>query len=170
MDDEDEQIVQRARDVVPTIANPFVHDLVAWLLELRTAVSALRRRHAGGGAPSSTRHWGFGRWVPLISRFWNEPNLRLERALPWLPEARRLLEVGDSLGLERHLLSTVWDHLGRISESHHFDFEAVVIYSVRWDLVARWTSYRGEAALGRFDELVETAIIPLETLRAELAA
>lgn len=170
MDEGDEAIVRRARQVLPTIANAFVRDLATWRLELRTLVAALRRRHAGEGPPSSSRDWGFGRWVPHITRYWGEPHLRLERAFPWLAEAKRLLETGDALGLERLLLGVVWEHLERVSEGHHFDFEAVVVYCARWDLVARWTAYDADAALARFDELVEAALEPLDMLRAELAA
>jgi hypothetical protein len=170
MDEEDEAIVRRARDVLPTVVNEFARELAIWRLELRTLVAALRRRHAGMGPPARERAWGFGRWVPHITRYWSEPNLRLERAYPWLPEARRLLEDGDSLGLERHLLGTVWNHLERVSEGHHFDFEAVVVYASRWDLVARWTGCQGDAAVARFDELVESALGPLDKLRADLAA
>lgn len=170
MDEEDEAIVRRARDILPTVANDLVRELATWRLEMRTLIAALRRRHAGEGPPARGRAWGFGRWVPHITRYWNEPNLRLERAFPWLPEARRLLEDGDPVGLERHLLSTVWDHLERVSEGHHFDFEAVVVYCSRWDLVARWTGYQGDAAVARFDELVEAVLGPLDTLRADLAA
>ena len=170
MDEDDEAIARRARDVLPTVANDFVRDLSTWRLEMRTVVAALRRRHAGEGPPARGRAWGFGRWVPHVTRYWSEPNLRLERAFPWLPEARRLLEDGDPVGLERLLLGTVWDHLERVSEGHHFDFEAVVVYCNRWDLVARWTAYEGEAAVARFDELVEAALGPMDALRAELAA
>ena len=170
MGEEDESIVRRARQALPSMSNDFVRDLATWRLETRTVVAALRRRQAGGSPPSRSRDWGFGRWVPHITRYWSEPNLRLERAFKWLPEARRLLESGDPLGLERLLLGNVWDHLERISEGHHFDFEAVVVYCTRWDLVARWTGYRADAALTRFDELVETSLAPLESLRAELAA
>lgn len=170
MHEDDEAIVRRAREVLPAVANSFVRDLATWRLEMRTIVAALRRRHAGEGAPARGRAWGFGRWVPHLTRYWSEPNLGLERAFPWLPEARRLLESGDPLGLERLLLGTFWNHLERVSEGHHFDFEAVVVYCGRWDLVARWTGYRGDDAVARFDELVEAALGPMETLRAELAS
>jgi hypothetical protein len=34
----------------------------------------------------------------------------------------------------------------------------VVIYVLRWDLIARWTGQDGEAALARFDGLVEAGL------------
>jgi hypothetical protein len=69
-----------------------------------------------------------------------------------------LLEAGDSLGLERLLLNAVWDHLDRLADGHHFDFEAVLIYALRWDLIARWTGYRGDEAAVRFEEMIEEGL------------
>ncbi|NBC12958.1 MAG: hypothetical protein GVY09_06350, partial [Gammaproteobacteria bacterium] len=85
-------------------------------------------------------------------------HFRLERVYPWLAEAKRLMDDGDPLGLERLLLGAVWTHLERIGAGHEFDFEAVVVYATRWDLVARWTRYDADAALARFDALLETAL------------
>jgi hypothetical protein len=55
-----------------------------------------------------------------------------------------------------------------LADGHHFDFEAVLLYTQRWDLIARWTSYNGEAAVARFDEMVEAGLraVPLDALVA----
>lgn len=157
-DVDDEAFVQAAEQRLAQITNRFTRDLAGWRLELRTVVAALRRRNAGAPAPSARRKWGFGRWVPHITRHWREPHFRLERVYPWLPEAKRLLDDGDPLALERLLLGVVWTHLQRIGAEHYFDFEAVVVYTTRWDLVARWTCYDADAALARFDGLVDAAL------------
>lgn len=157
-DVDDEAVVRRAEQDTAQIHNSFTRELVTWRLELRTVVAALRRRHAGDGPPSGRRRWGFGRWVPLIARHWGEPHFRLQRVYPWLPEAKRLLDDNDPLGLERLLLDAVWTHLERIGAGQYFDFEAVVVYVMRWDLVARWTRYDADAAMIRFDTLLETAL------------
>lgn len=157
-DVDDEALVREAEAGIAQIHNAFTRELVAWRLELRTVVAALRRRRAGEAAPSGRRRWGFGRWAPHIARHWGEPHFRLERVYPWLPEAKQALDAGDPLGLERLLLGAVWTHLERVGAGHAFDFEAVVVYVMRWDLVARWTRYDAEAALARFDALLETAL------------
>jgi hypothetical protein len=164
MERSDTEIIARARVEVPGLDNAFARDLVVWRLELRTVVAALRRRHRGLAAPAGDDNWGFGRWQKHIRRYWNEPLFRLERVYPWLAEARTLLENGDALGLERLLLTAVWEHLERVADGHHFDFEAVLIYSMRWDLVARWTGYSAEAARVRFEAMVREG---LETVMPE---
>jgi hypothetical protein len=157
----DEEIIARALTVLPTLVNAFVRDLVVWRLELRTVVAALRRRQRGETAPPAHERWGYGRWLTQLRRHRNEPHFRLEQAFPWLPEARTLLESGDALGLERLLIGIVWEHLERLADGHHFDFEAVLLYTQRWSLIARWTSYNGKAALARFDEMVEAGLRPV---------
>jgi hypothetical protein len=150
----DADIVARTRAELPKLDNEFARDFIVWRLEMRTVVAALRRRQRGQAAPSGSVSWGYGRWLAHIRRHWYEPQFRLERVYPWLADARALLEAGDSLGLERLLLNAVWDHLDRLADGHHFDFEAVLIYSLRWDLIARWTAYRGDEAAARFEEMV----------------
>jgi hypothetical protein len=164
----DEEIIARARAVIPTLINTFVRDLVVWRLELRTLVAALRRRQRGETAPPAHERWGYGRWLAYLHKYWNEPYFRLERAFPWLPEAVNLQESGEALGLERLLIGIAWEHLERLADGHHFDFEAVLLYTQRWDLIARWTSYNGEEAVARFDEMVEAGLrsVPLDTLVA----
>lgn len=158
MEHSDAEIIAQARAELPKLDNVFARELVVWQLELRTVVAALRRRQRGQAAPAYRDSWGFGRWMGYIRRHWNEPQFRLERVYPWLAEARTMLETGDALGLERLLLNAVWEHLDRVAEGHHFDFEAVLIYSVRWDLVACWTGCRGEEALLRFEEMVREGL------------
>jgi hypothetical protein len=164
----DEEIIARAREVIPMLHSAFVRDLVVWRLELRTLVAALRRRLRGQTAAPADAHWGYGRWLAQLRKYWNEPHFRLERVFPWLPEARTLLESGDTLGMERLLTGIGWAHLERLSDGHHFDFEAVLIYTQRWSLIARWTSHDAEAALARFDELVEAGLrsLPLDAIVA----
>lgn len=154
----DAEIIAMAKAALPKLDNAFARDLVVWRLELRTVVAALRHRQRGHAVPTGRDSWGYGRWLGHIRRHWSEPQFRLERVYPWLAEARTLLEAGDAHGLERLLMNAVWEHLDRMSEGHHFDFEAVLIYSMRWDLVAHWTAYRGDEAAARFEEMVRQGL------------
>jgi hypothetical protein len=154
----DAEVVANAKRRIPEIPSRFVRELLDWRLSFRTLVAALRRRQHGEAAPSANEAWGYGRWKRHIERHWSEPHFRLERVYDWLPEAVRQLESGDAAGFERILLGAVWRHLERLADGHHFDFEAVVIYIQRWDLIARWTQYEGAAAVQRFDTLVAAGL------------
>ena len=139
-------------------ANPTLRQLVSERIDLRTIITALRRRHRGETEPPATKPWGFGQWVGLIERHWKEPTFHLDGILPWVVEANRLLETNDLVAFERHQFSVVWSLLDRIGAGHYFDFEAVVIYLNRWSLVARWTVYDGDAAVERFRHLVDSGL------------
>jgi hypothetical protein len=154
----DAELIDRAKRFEQTWGDGFLCDIMRYRMELRTLYTALRRRRRGETSPPSGQRWGYGRWVRHIERYWNEPGFRLQRVYPWINEAERLIESRDSLGLERLLLGIVWDYLTRVSVGHEFDFEAVVIYVMRWDLIARWSSYDGARAVRRFDRLVDSGM------------
>lgn len=154
----DAELIRRAERFETAWGEGFLSDLLCFRMELRTIYTALRRRRRGETAAPPGQPWGYGRWVRHIERYWNEPGFRLQRVYPWVGEAERLIEARDSLGLERLLLGIVWDYLTRASEGHEFDFEAVVIYVLRWDLIARWSSYDGGRAVSRFDHLVDLGL------------
>ena len=155
--DDDAALATAARHGLQEIDSEPLRELVLWRLELRTAVAALRRRARGEAAPGPGP-WGVGRWCDHIVRHWGEADLGLGRVFPWLGEASRLLASGDSLALERLLLGAVWDHIGRAADGHHFDFEAVVVYVLRWDISARWAGHDSSIAHKRFDALVQNGL------------
>jgi hypothetical protein len=154
----DGEIAALARRLVVTLDDALLCDLVSWRLELRTVMAALRRRRLGQSAPEGLRDWGYGRWLAQIRRYWNDPGFRLEGVFPWVLEADRLLHARDTLGLERLLLGLVWNRLESAGVGHYFDFTAVVIYVLRWNVVARWTRCEGQEAVQRFQGLVEAGL------------
>ncbi|MBO9997657.1 MAG: DUF2764 family protein [Cyanobacteria bacterium SID2] len=158
MERTDAQIVAAAKHFFQEVRNPILREVVESRLELHTVVAALRRRQRGESAPPSGEPWGYGRWVGQIQRYWTEPGFRLESAFPWLVEANRLSIAHESVALEQLLFSVVWNKLGRLGMGHYFDFEAVVVYVLRWNLVDRWTRYEGEAAVDRFRTMVDSGI------------
>ena len=154
----EEEAINRGRVAMSKIENETLRAILRDRLELRTCMAALRRRHRGDSAPGPETHWGYGRWVKQIVANWTEPGFRLDRVFPWIREADRLLTDNDSLGLERLILQEVWTNLGRHRGEHLFDFEAVVIYALRWHVIDRWTRYDGDVATERFDQLVEAGL------------
>jgi hypothetical protein len=158
MERTDADIVAAAQELMQALKSSVLREIVSSRLDYRTIVVALRRRKRGESAPPPGQPWGYGRWVSHIMRYWNQPAFQLDILFPWVLEANRLLNENDAIGLERLLLKVAWDDLERFSQEHRFDFEAVVIYVLRWDLVARWTSYNREAATKRFAALVDTGL------------
>ena len=154
----DAQIVARAKAVMERIGNETLRLIIRDRLEIRTCMVALRRRHRGEPAPAPGTLWGYGRWVSHIARNWGETRFRLERVFPWLRDAERLLTAGDSMALHRLILEQAWKNLARHSGEHEFDFEAVVIYALKWDIVDRGVRRDSEAAAQRLEELTEAGL------------
>ena len=154
----EEQIVARARAAMQSIDNETVRLIIRDQLEIRTCMAALRHRHRSEQAPAAGRVWGYGRWLAHIARNWSETSFRLDTVFPWLREAAKLLKAGDSLALQRLLLEQAWKNVSRQAGEHEFDFEAVVIYVLKWDIVDRWVRYNGEEAAKRFEELTRAGL------------
>lgn len=151
-------IVKQSKAELEAIQNPFLKKIVCWRLELRTVLAALRRRHAGEISAPSSEFLGFGSWPGIIVKHWHEKDFGVGHRLPWLVEAAQLLEQNKTYALEQLLLNEVWRYYARVGSNHYFDFAAVVIYVLRWDVVNRWLSYNSEAAVQRFDDLVSAAL------------
>ena len=154
----DAQVVARARSAMQNIENETLRLILRDRLETRTCVAALRRRHRGEQAPAPGTVWGYGRWVTHIARNWNETSFRLEGVFPWVREADRLLKAGDTMALQRLILEQSWKTVRRHAGEHAFDFEAVVIYVLEWDIVDSLVRFDREAAAARFGELTEAGM------------
>ncbi|MDJ0609776.1 MAG: hypothetical protein QNJ67_12435 [Kiloniellales bacterium] len=163
----EEEMIKRARDALEKIDNETVQLIVRDRLEIRTCVAALRRRARGEAAPAADVPWGFGRWVGHIARNWTEPTFRLDGVFPWLREADRLMKQDDPMALERLLLEQSYKRLQRRAGEHAFDFEAVVIYVLKWSIVDRWGRYNSEAASRRFEDLTQAGLGDYATLSFE---
>ncbi|MGP1256574.1 MAG: hypothetical protein ACTS10_19295 [Kiloniellales bacterium] len=163
----DREVIERGRAALSRIENETLQTIVQDRLEIRTCVAALRRRAHGEGSPPIDRVWGFGRWVGQITRNWTDPSFGLDGVFPWLREANRLMAENDSIALERLLLEQSYRRLQRLAGEHSFDFEAVVIYVLKWSIVDRWARYNAEVAVRRFDDLTEAGLSGYATLSFE---
>ena len=156
--DDDAGFVRQARKTLAALDNQTLKEIVVARLEVRSLIAALRRRAKGLAAPAETELWAIGRWSQEIRKNWTEPHFGLLRACPWLADAKRYLETGDALALERLLLGLIWNSLARKADGHHFDFEALVIYVLRWDIIDRWTRYNADQASARFHQLIDAGL------------
>lgn len=163
----EQDVIDRARAALTGIQNETLLQIVRDRLEIRTCVAALRRRYRGEGPPPRETVWGFGRWIGHITRNWTEPGFRLDGVFPWLRQADRLMQQDDATALERLLLEVSYKRLQRLAGEHIFDFEAVVIYVLKWNIVDRWGRYNAEAAARRFEDLTQAGLGDHATLSLE---
>ena len=167
MERSDAQFMAEAKRFFEEVYSPSLRAIMTYRLDVRTILAGLRRRHRGESSPPIGQAWGVGNWVNYIERHWTEPGFHLEVMFPWVLEAENLLYENDSLALERLQFAIHWKMLDRVGAGHYFDFEAVIIYVLRWSLVQRWTTYDGEAAVERFRQLVDSGTAQFANLFAE---
>lgn len=153
----EDYLINLAERLLQQLDSPDLKELVNWRLDMRTIAAALRRKARGIQAPTSAK-WSYGSRYAYIRRNWNHPNLGLQNAFPWIPVAVECLAKKEYLTLEKTVMEAVWNKLNELGARHRFDFEAVVIYLLRWNLVARWTAYNGDEAVVRFNELTRQAL------------
>lgn len=150
----DAEVIAQGEKVLAQVRNDFLRQVVIWRLEQRTVLAALRHRQLGLPRPQRGTVWGFGQWTGLIEANWERPDFGLGRRIPWIVPMQELLVANKTLELEKFVLNLIWKHYGRLKHNHYFDFEAVVIYVFRWDIINRWLHYRSQQAVEHFDELL----------------
>jgi len=158
----DQQFVKTTLASIESIDNQFIKDIVLWRLDVRIILAALRIRQKGLKQPPDKKILGFDSWHFYISNYWNEADFGLGKQCPWLIEANDYLLANQSLKLEKLLYKVVWEHYHRQNFGHYFNFEAVIIYVLRWDIVFRWSSNNKELAVNRFNQLVTEGLEQLE--------
>ncbi|MHA7775316.1 hypothetical protein [Roseibium sp. M-1] len=155
----DIDVIRRAKAVMADLNDyPDLQHLVVARMETRTLIAALRRRRDGQESAGDIETWGYGRWCGRIKANWNDPAFGLGHFMPWVGEAHRLLQQGDHIAMERLVLTEVFRQLGHYGTLHEFDFEAVVIYALRWVIVERWSRYNEADARARLETLVAQAL------------
>lgn len=150
----DAEIVDRARQLLAELQSPLVREAARFRLELRSIVAALRRRAAGETPPERGEKWGVTGLSDTIVRNWTRPDFGLGASRPWLETVNDAILAGDATAVERIQLQTSFRHHERAAEGHYFDFEAVALYVLRWDIVHRYTSYDEAEAIQRYEEMV----------------
>ena len=151
---DDATIINTGLTELALIRSQFLRDIVSWRLELRTLLTALRRKHGGETITAEDPFYGFGSHLQFIRRNWQKPDFGLGNTLPWLKQAEKLIAEDKPLELDKLMLELNWKHYARLSVGHYFDFPAVVLYVLRWYLINRWVSYDKDRALLRFNELI----------------
>ncbi|QPK65496.1 DUF2764 family protein [Methylomonas sp. LL1] len=155
---DDASIVKNGLADLELIRDDFLRSLVLWRLELRTILTALRRRHAGESLAANQPFYGFGDKIQYIRRNWRKADFGMGQTLPWINQAQQLISANKTLELDKLMLDLNWKYYARLSNGHYFDFPAVVLYVLRWYLINRWVSYDGDRALLRFNELISAGM------------
>jgi len=162
------EIIRSVNEVMGALDSETLRAVVRERFELRTVLAALRRRRRGEEAPPVNMIWGYGGYVDHIRRNWTRPHFGLRRTMPWLGEVRELHDIGSTRRLDQATSRVAWQSLAAAQPAHEFDFDAVAIYVLRYDMIARWLGRSVERARKRFDQLVTAGLGDHIALATEL--
>lgn len=136
-----------------TLDSPFIINLIHWYLDLRSIFVAIRMRNQKPTPPGMPQDYWITRWSRKLLQNWNEPDFGLGTVYPWLPKVAADLAKNDTIAVEEFLLFHIWNYLSVIETGHYFDFESLVIYLLRWNIVDYWSKFSKTNTLKNLDEL-----------------
>lgn len=149
----DQQVVEHYERLQRELRHPLVLEVVEQRINVRTIVSALRRKKTNEGPPI-----GVGGLVEPIRRAWNEPHFGLQRRFPWIEDFEQHMLAGNAIQAERTLFDYTWKTFSRMATEFTFSFEAVLLYLARWAIIERWTSRDVQVGRERFEQLIEETL------------
>ena len=133
--------------------NPLCREIVEFLMDIRFLTAAQRCRRQE--KPPMTC---LGRWGHHIRSHWDAPGFGLLARYPWLDTLEQLWDEQQVMAAEQLLTEVMWNFLLQLADRYYFDFEAVMVYLARWDIINNWLSHDPEEGRQRFDELTEEAL------------
>lgn len=141
-DADTESIITQDLAALAKINSQSLQEIIQFRLTTRTLMAALRLRNSGFRPGPNQAFVGFGSLPQKINKHWDQDYFGISLLdFPWLPQAKRLLEQRAALKLESLLLDLSWQFYAKLNNYHLFNFEAVVIYVLRWDVINRWSHY-----------------------------
>lgn len=141
-----------------SLRNSFLNEIIHWHFNVRSLFVALRLRRRQPSPPPNQKNYPFGDLTIRLINNWHEPTFGLQHIYPWLPEVNKMIINNETAALEDILLTKLWKHLDVVECGHYFDFEAVIIYLLRWNIVNYWSRFNEIAAVECMNELADQAI------------
>jgi len=137
---------------------PILKAMVSKVMDQRTILVALRRRHLDMPVPLKGEAWGVGQWVDHIRRNWKHVDLQLGLEYPWIPKAREFIETDQALELEKLIMKQNWKTADDYMAEHPFTFETILFYVSKWIAIKNWLTFSADAARERFDNYITEVI------------
>ena len=127
-------------------------------LDMRSIVAALRYRSCGVDITDSRRRWSYGHFDDHIRRHWDHPTFALDYRFSWVKSVQDSMSKMNVYDVEKTLLGIGWRSITLAQQAHAFDFVAVVLYVLKWNIAMRWQSYEHDGAFNRFTQLVDASL------------
>lgn len=138
--------------------SPFIMDIINWYLDLRSILAAMRMRKEKKEPPKDPQNYWITRWEHQLIQKWDEPDFGLKSVYPWIPKITNFIEKNDPASVEEFLLTHIWNYLSSMEASHYFDFKAITVYLLRWNIVNYWSKFDKTKVLECIDVLCDSLV------------
>ncbi len=134
---------------------PFINELIHWFFDIRSLFVALRLRKTESQPPTNPQEYWSSQWNTRLIKNWDRPDFGLKSLYPWLLAVSSIRDITGQAFVEDTLLTLIWKHLDSIEARHFYDFEALIIYLMRWNIVNYWSQFNEKIASDRIHELAD---------------
>ncbi len=134
------ETLKRAKPLL-ALNNPFINDIIYWFFDIRSLFVALRLHKTQAQPPSKPQDYWHTRFSKRLIANWSQADFGLKHVYPWLSDVIEKISNNEPDDVEDILLTQVWHHLNAIETRHFFDFEALIIYVIRWNVVNHWSQF-----------------------------
>ena len=131
----------------------FLRDTLIWFFDLRSILAALRMRNQRKELPENPQECWITQWNHRLIKNWNELDFGLKSIYPWLPKVAADIAKKDTVAVEEFLLTYIWKYLSTLATGHYFDFEAIIIYLLRWNVIHYWSQFNKVNTVNYLNEL-----------------
>lgn len=148
-----------AADKLLLLKNAFITQIIRWYFDVRSILVALRLRKLQQTAPTNSQDFWLTRWNKRLINNWHEPDFGLKYSYSWLQDFVQKFQKDDTAGLEEILMTQLWKHLDNIETRHYFDFEAIIIYMLRWKIVNYWSQFNEVVAIEKINIVIPSLAV-----------
>ncbi|MBV1874642.1 MAG: hypothetical protein KUG80_07665 [Gammaproteobacteria bacterium] len=158
----DETLIESSHILLNKIRQPDLEKVIKQRLDMRSIIAALRYRQQGIIIVEEKKDWSYGRFVEHIRRNWDHPTFQLQHRFHWLQTVYDNMLAGNTYELEKVILAESWQNLTLAETRHQYNFIAVVLYVLKWDILARWKLFDGEKSISHFNLLLDDALADIQ--------
>jgi len=137
------------RYVIEETSSPFLRSYMMFERDLRNTIAAIRARRRN--LPPSDSMVGEGDVVDLLSRSSSE-DFGLSVEYPWI---EKIVSAKGPLEMEEAIQQIIWDTIDEMTEKLDFDFDVVLAYLLKLQLVERNISLSEEQGMETVRHLEE---------------
>lgn len=157
-DIKDQIFFNKVGDFLEKISNNLIKELLTERTKLIILIGFLRKKVLDEKIEYNIKSETFSSFISYLKNHSELPDLGLSHKYPWIIQLIKLMKEGNSVAAERIILAFIWKYLFKISCIYEFNFEAIILYITRWNIIERWVNYNSEEAKKRMVTITDNIL------------